>query len=148
LREALVRHAVVDLDALAWCFPRPSHDPFYQALALRNLAFVWENYRQEGAERLVIARVIESRDELAGYQAAVPGATITIVRLRASPETLGARLDRRGIGISKARNLRRSSNWPSCWSGLASRTTSSRRMGEPSTRSPAPSWPPLAGKHW
>jgi len=32
-----VRHAVVDLDALTWCFPRPAGDRFHQRLGLRNL---------------------------------------------------------------------------------------------------------------
>jgi hypothetical protein len=48
-----------------------------------------------GAERLVCARVIESRDELDRYRAAIPGAAITVARLRASHETLETRLSHR-----------------------------------------------------
>jgi hypothetical protein len=101
-------HAVVDLDALTWCFPRPPGDRFHQQLGLRNLAAIWANYRAAGAARLIIARVVGSREALDGYRAAVPGASITVVRLRASPDTLRQRVEHREIGLARANSLHRS----------------------------------------
>ena len=107
LERAAVRHACVDMDSLRWCYPSPLHDPFRVTLGLQNLAAVWANCQAAGAERLVLASVIESRDELAGYQAAVPGAAILVVRLRASVATLTDRVARREVGAGHEWHLRR-----------------------------------------
>ena len=95
-----VAHAMIDLDHLRWCSPSPTDDPFRLALGLRNLAAVWANYRAAGAARLILADVVESRAELAGYRTAVPGAAIVVVRLRASLPTIGRRLAGRDVGAS------------------------------------------------
>lgn len=92
LAAAALPYAVVDLDSLTWCYPPPADDPHNSRLALRNLVVLWQHYAAAGAERLIIARVIESRDELEPYRQAVPGAAITVVRLRASDETLERRV--------------------------------------------------------
>jgi adenylylsulfate kinase-like enzyme len=81
-------HAVVDLDALGWAYSSPPDDPYNTRLALRNLAAVWANYAAIGVERLVIAYVVETHAELDAYREAIPGAELTIVRLRAASETL------------------------------------------------------------
>ena len=107
LEGAAVPHACVDMDSLRWCYPSPPHDPFRTALGLQNLAAVWANCRAAGAERLVLASVIESRDELAGYHAAVPGAAILVVRLRASVATLADRVARREVGAGREWHIRR-----------------------------------------
>lgn len=91
-------HALVDLDALSEYFPRLPGDRFGTTVALRNLAAVWTNYHAAGAERLVLARVIEARRELLAIQEAVPGARITVCRLTASVETLQQRVRRRELG--------------------------------------------------
>lgn len=100
LAEAGVPHAVVDLDQLRCCYPRPPRDRFHTALGLRNLAVVWANYRAAGAERLILADVVETRAEVAGYGDAVPGAEIVVVRLRAALPTLHRRLEGREAGAS------------------------------------------------
>src|SRR5215213_9965942 len=74
-----IAYALIDMDWLRWCQPRPSGDPFNMALGLRNLAAVWANCRAAGAERLVLVDVVESRSDLAGYHEALPGASIQIV---------------------------------------------------------------------
>ncbi len=102
-----VAHAVVDLDALGWCYPEPADDRFNTALALRNLAAIWKNYRTAGAARLVIARVIEAREELEPFRAAVPGAEIVVVRLRAPIDTLVERVNLREIGSANEWHVRR-----------------------------------------
>jgi hypothetical protein len=66
--------------------------------ALENLASVWANYLAAGAERLVVAGVVERAADIAGYRRAIPGAQITVCRLRASEETRVARLCGRETG--------------------------------------------------
>lgn len=92
LAAANCSFAVVDLDSLTWCYPPPADDPFNGRLAFRNLAVVWERYAAAGADRLIIARVLETRDDLEHYRHAVPGADIIVIRLRATDETLQGRV--------------------------------------------------------
>ena len=107
LDQAGVAHALVDVDSLRWCYPRSPRDPFRVRLAMNNLAAIWPNYQDAGAERLVLVDVIESRAELNQISAAVPGADISIVRLRATNKTLQARVRQRERGLGLARHLRR-----------------------------------------
>ena len=96
-----VAHGNVDFDQLTACYPRPVDDDVWGTnLGLANLTAIWRNYERAGARRLIIDRVIESRSELDGFRRAVPGADIVIVRLRATPETLRARVRQRARGIS------------------------------------------------
>lgn len=104
LHDPPVPHAFVDVDLLAWCFPRPVGDRFNQRLALRNLRDLWRNDSAAGATHLVLARVVESRDELEGYRRAVPGADLTVVRLRAPVPVLQARLLHRYGGPEAGRD--------------------------------------------
>ena len=108
LRDADVAHATVDFDQLTACYPRlPDDDGWGTDLGLTNLASLWRNYAARGPDRLLLARVIEDRKELDGYRAAVPGAEITVVRLRASPATLQERVRRRGEGRGMEWHLNR-----------------------------------------
>lgn len=109
LDGAGIAHAMVDIDSLRWCYPRPSHDRFRIGLAMRNLAAVWANFRATGATRLILADVVESRDHLDRYRAAVPGAQIVVVRLAASRGTLARRVQRRELGSGRDRHLQRAS---------------------------------------
>lgn len=97
LLAAKIPHANVDFDQLTACDPRPADDDRWGTkLGLANLAAIWKNYQLAGARRLIVARVIESRSELEGFRRAIPGADIVLVRLRAAPETLQARVRSRG----------------------------------------------------
>lgn len=107
LEEAALPHAVVDLDGLGWCYPAPADDRFNNRIALRNLALVWATYAAAGIPRLLIARVVEARSELEWFAEAVPGAAITVVRLRAADATLHARVARRETGLGRAWSLDR-----------------------------------------
>jgi len=108
LQDAGMRFAAIELDGLSYCHPPPpGDDRFRTALTFRNLAAVWKNFRAAGAERLILARVIESRAELARYRKAVPGAEIVIVRLRAGVRTLQERVKRRELGLGRAWHARR-----------------------------------------
>src|SRR5207302_1177074 len=101
-------HAVIDLDALSESWPRPAGDPFNAEVTFRNLACVWANFRAMGAERLILPRVIESRDEVARYEEAVPGIALQICRLVAPEELRVARLTAREAALgSRAWHLAR-----------------------------------------
>jgi adenylylsulfate kinase len=92
LRAAQRPHAAVDLDSIAEAWPPPTDDPWNERLTQRNLACMWANYRDVGAERLLLARVLEARSLLRYVTAAVPHADITVVRLRAPWEVVEARI--------------------------------------------------------
>lgn len=101
LEEAGAPHAVIDMDWLRWCYPRSADDPFHTALGYRNLAAVWGAYQTAGARRVVLVDVVEERaSALAAYGAAIPGAQITVVRLRAPLSVILDRLGGRETGAS------------------------------------------------
>lgn len=102
-----VPNAVLDLDWLGQVYPGKSDDRYNQRLILENLSAIWPNLREAGAGRLVLARVIEDRSELAEYRKAIPGAAITVVRLKASPEVLKERIRLREGELSLDRHLAR-----------------------------------------
>jgi hypothetical protein len=92
LRQADVPHALVDLAWIEQCWPVPADDPENERLTHRNLACMWANFRQAGAGRLLLLRVLEDRSLLRHVAEAVPGAEITVVRLRAPLAVLHARI--------------------------------------------------------
>lgn len=98
LEAAVLGHALFDVDAFAMVYPRPAGDRFAQRIALDALARVWPLYRDAGAERVVLVRVLESRDDLAAYAAAIPGLELTVVRLAASEEANAERIRKRENG--------------------------------------------------
>lgn len=99
LEAASVSHAMIDADELDRVFPAPTGDPHKTELTKRNLAAVWSNLRAAGAERLVLTMVAAfPDDELSHVRGAIPGADITVVRLRASEDDLLARVRGREVG--------------------------------------------------
>lgn len=61
LHEQGIQHALIDLDWLCQLYPAPAEDPYREDLMSRNLSAIWSNYRTEGVDYLVLARVIEDR---------------------------------------------------------------------------------------
>ena len=107
LDKAGVAHAFIDVDSLRWCYPRPAGDPFRVQIATQNLAAIWTNFAEAGADHLVLADVIESRAELSRIRTAVPGAEVWVVRLRATVETLATRVYRRESILARDRHVQR-----------------------------------------
>lgn len=107
LADAEIPHACVDVDALRDAWPAPSGDRFNTALGLKNLAAIWRNFQAAGAERVILADVVEQRGDLDGYRAAIPGAVVTLVRLRASVTILQARVAQREAGAGREWHLLR-----------------------------------------
>ncbi|TDD18211.1 hypothetical protein [Nonomuraea diastatica] len=91
LIDAGVPHAVIDVDWLRRAWPAPPGDPFNGALTMRNLRPVAANFLAAGAQRLVLAGVIESRAERAGYAEAL-GVPLTVCRLHAALPEVRKRL--------------------------------------------------------
>jgi hypothetical protein len=92
LREADIPHGLVDLDWIEQCWPVPADDPENERVSHRNLACMWANFRQAGADRLILARGLHDRSPLQRVTEAVPGAQITVVRLQASLAVLHERI--------------------------------------------------------
>jgi gluconate kinase len=98
LGEAKIPHASVDLARIGECWPAPAGDPWHERLLHRNLACMWAHFAEAGADRLLLCRVLETRSLLDHIRAAVPGADITVVRLRAPLDVLQARIRSREAG--------------------------------------------------
>jgi hypothetical protein len=92
LREAGVPHALVDLARVGQAWPVPADDPWNERLTHQNLACMWANFRRAGIDRLIVSRVLEARSLLRHLAEAVPGARITVVRLRVRVAVLEARV--------------------------------------------------------
>lgn len=86
--------AVMDLDRLRQAWPAPADDRFQTKLTLANLRSMARNYRDVGAQVLVAAGVLETREARAAHESAV-GCPLTVVRLTAPHEVVRARLHRR-----------------------------------------------------
>jgi chloramphenicol 3-O-phosphotransferase len=91
-------HAVVDLDEIRRLSPAPTSDRFNHELELQNLRGLASNFRRAGAERFIIAGVIEERSEIGRYVDALGSTGMFICRLVASPDVLADRLSRRHDG--------------------------------------------------
>ena len=106
LKEARVAYAAIDLDWLSQM--DPSQGEHGERLMFANLAAIWPNYAAAGAERLLVARVVESRSELQRYRDSVPGAEPVVCRLTASIETMQKRVRVREPGMIQAQAIARS----------------------------------------
>lgn len=105
LSRANVPHACVDADALSLSWPR--RGVFNQAAVFENVACIWENARRAGAQRFVLATVVETRDELRGIRDAIPGGELVLVQLTAPEEVRIARIRHREIGSGLDWHLQR-----------------------------------------
>jgi hypothetical protein len=101
------RHAMVDFDHLGSAWPRKVD------VALRNLRSVWTNYADEGIDRLVIATMLRSREQLEGIRHSIPSSVIMVCLLRADAATLDARLRARQVGSDLEGHLRDAAHFAS-----------------------------------
>lgn len=91
-RTSGLAHALLDIDWLDQVYTDERFDTGNRRLAAANLTAIWPNLRAAGAERVVMARAVETHDHLVDLVAAIPGCVLTVCRLRASQSTLEARL--------------------------------------------------------
>lgn len=87
--------AVIDLDEIRRFSPASVEDPFNHELELQNLASLAVNFRRAGAERFVVAGVIEDSREVERYVQALGAKAMRVFRLTAPPEVLSTRLRQR-----------------------------------------------------
>jgi hypothetical protein len=91
LIEAGAGHATVELEEIARCWPG-TMERSRAWLVYQNLAALWSNFAAIGASRLLLAGLLEQRSELSLLSEAVPGAVVTVVRLRAPLTVLEQRI--------------------------------------------------------
>jgi hypothetical protein len=90
LAEREIGNTALDLDLLVaqW----PSTSKWNQDLMFESIAALWPIHMAHGSTHLVLARVLEDHDDVARYEAAIPGADITICRIVAPQESRIERL--------------------------------------------------------
>lgn len=101
LLRAGARRAVIDLDVLGEVSPPCPEGTFNSPLVARNLAAIWPNFRDHGVDRLVLARVVGGKEEVAAYRSAIPEAAMRVCRIAAPPATVAERLAARETGIKR-----------------------------------------------
>jgi broad-specificity NMP kinase len=105
LRVADIAHAVIDTDALDDVYPAPDQQ---WRLTERNLASVWQSFRELGTRRLILTGVHMHREsELCWIRRASSVDRLILVRLSASQRTLRERVRRREIGSAHDDQLAR-----------------------------------------
>jgi hypothetical protein len=87
------RVAFADLDQLGMCLPAPPDDPERDRLKERNLSAVARNFRAAGCDAVIAAGDLGPSPGISS--GTIPGASLVICRLRASPEELRRRLTSR-----------------------------------------------------
>ena len=83
-----------DIDQLGMCYPEPVSDPGRHRMKAQNLGAVVANYRAAGARCVIVSGVV---DPARGVPAdLIPGAALTVCRLRAGRDVLKQRFLARG----------------------------------------------------
>ena len=103
-----VPHLCIDADALALSWPR--RGDFNAVAVLESVASLWDNARLAGAQRCVIATVVERRAELDAYRHAIPHAELVLVQLTAPEAVRVSRIRHREVGSGLEWHLQRTSS--------------------------------------
>jgi hypothetical protein len=91
-----VRAGFADIDQLGMCLPAPPDDPERYRLKERNLSVVAGNFGAVGCDAVIVSGDLGPSPGISS--GTVPGASLTICRLRASPGELRRRLTSRREG--------------------------------------------------
>ena len=94
-------HAVIDLDELCRGVFPTEVEGFYRSLAILNLSAVWANYHATGIRRLVLARIIESLDDLEQFSRTIPNSHVTVCQIHASEPMIQQRITEREPGSAR-----------------------------------------------
>jgi hypothetical protein len=99
LKKLGVHHALIDTDELDRVWPQPEPIEALISISRRHLQAMWETYSGLGIRHLVLCGVMASIPQGESWIAnAIPGATITFVRLKAERPTREDRLHGRELG--------------------------------------------------
>jgi adenylylsulfate kinase-like enzyme len=96
LARSGARAGFADIDQLGMCLPAPPDDPERYRLKERNLSAVAGNFRAAGCDAVIVSGDLGPSPGISS--GTVPGASLTICRLRASPDELRRRLTSRREG--------------------------------------------------
>jgi adenylylsulfate kinase-like enzyme len=96
LARSGARAGFADIDQLGMCLPAPPDDPERYRLKERNLSAVAGNFRAAGCNAVIVSGDLGPSPGISS--GTVPGASLTICRLRASPDELRRRLTSRREG--------------------------------------------------
>ncbi|MEU6041552.1 hypothetical protein ABZ801_39800 [Actinomadura sp. NPDC047616] len=92
ISRAGVRAAFLDLDQIGLCYPVDDE----HRVKIDALGAVWPNYRAAGAECLILSGVVDTAEQARAYAGAMPGAAVTLCRLRVHADELRRRFVGRG----------------------------------------------------
>ena len=99
LQQRGVRHALIDTDELDRFWPQPEPVEALISISRRHLQAMWQTYSGLGVRHLVLCGVMASITQSESWIAnAIPGATITFVRLKAERLSREGRLRGRELG--------------------------------------------------
>ena len=96
LTAAGIHAAFLDADQVGMFWPVPDDDPDMHRVKARNLGEVWTAFHAAGARCLVLAGGIDTAEQAKLYTDEVPGATVTLCRLRVPEAELRDRFLGRG----------------------------------------------------
>lgn len=89
--------ALVELDQIGMCFPSPDDDPPNDRLRAGNLGRLWTSFLASGVRGLIVTGNVDSADALRRFLDQLPGASVTVCRIRAEREQLRSRYVGRGL---------------------------------------------------
>ncbi len=109
LRQGEIPHALIDADELDRVWPQPESVEALITVTRRHLRTMWETFSGLGTRHLLVCGVMASIAQSEEWIAeAVPGATITYVRLSAEHATRERRLRGRTLGSGFDQEMRAS----------------------------------------
>jgi shikimate kinase len=123
--ERGARTAVVDTDWLGQYGPGPAsrqeRSTFYNALKCRNLAAVWETFREAADFVVVGAAGVVTRELRHQYVASLDGCSAVVAELTAPPELIAERLRHRQLVVSSHPETHNETHVPLDVTALAAR---------------------------
>ena len=96
LADERIPTALIDMDFLRCAWPQVTE--WNHQLGYDNFAAIAVNHQAIGVRCFIVADVVESLAQRAGYERAVPGAAVTIVRLDVPLDVIEKRLHNRETG--------------------------------------------------
>lgn len=94
-------HAIIDVDELCRGVLPTQTPNFNRSLAVANLTAIWANFHAAGVRRLILARIIESPDDIDQFAGAIPNAHLIVCLLHAPEGIIQQRITEREPGSAR-----------------------------------------------
>ncbi|MEO8608129.1 MAG: AAA family ATPase [Chloroflexota bacterium] len=101
LRQSREPHAIIDIDELCRGVLPTKTPHFNRTLAVANLTAIWANFYAAGVRRVILARIVESQEDIETFIGAIPNAHPTICLLQAPESTVQQRITEREPGSAR-----------------------------------------------